>query len=390
MSGRGKCWVVLFSFILFQAPIILGESAVELGKVISLNDSDIGLENAIKSNDGKIVLAFGIGDPIYKINSTNPEDFDEISWNGSDNLLDADFHPSDNTALIVGENGIVLRFSRSGNNISDAGGRIFFGQTELKAISWNADGSWSYIGGEDGWLWRARGEEDGGMDVIPIEDRRVSDITGIDCIRERNICVFSTNSDGIGIIDDSHQVTWIGGNGYPWKGVVCPINSDYSCVAISDEKNIATIKINIYTVGDSTMEIVQLLELEGMFTDIFYFEGSKSLISLVPFSIIEHDLEEERSFPWLNNSDVSAFNLEISSQFIIHSWSNGESDGWIMTSSGNIIQFSPISSQEERKLLDEIFSVIIVGIADAILVSSYAISYPKIKEWYVHRFENNN
>ena len=390
MFGREKWAITFFSFLLFQAPIVIGESMVELGRVVSLHESDLGLENAVRSNDGDLLLAFGVGSLIYKINSTNPENFDEIYWNGSDDLFDADFHPSDDSALIVGENGVVLRFSKLGNNVTDAGGQIFFGQTELKAISWNGDGSWSYIGGQDGWIWRARGTQEGGLDVIPIEDRMISDVTGIDCIRERNMCIISTNSDGIGIIDDSHKITWIGGNGYPWKEVICPKNSDNACIAISDEKNIATVNINIFDVEDSTMEIVQLLELNGLFTDIFYYEYSKSLIALAPFSIIEHDLNEERSYPWLNNSDVAKFNAEISSELVIYSWSNGLDSGWIITSSGNIIQFTPSELLEEQRFFDEIFSVIFVGLTAAILFTTYVIAGPKIKIWYTNTYEKGN
>tara|TARA_B100000073_G_scaffold347584_1_gene362402 strand:+ start:1201 stop:2361 length:1161 start_codon:yes stop_codon:yes gene_type:complete len=380
MSGRGKWLFVFFSFLILQAPIAIGESVVGLGKVISIHDSDIGLETAVSSNDGNILLTFGVGNSIYKINSTNPENFDEIYFNGSDDLIDADFHPSDKSALIVGENGLVLRFSRSDNNVTDAGGRIFFGQTELMAISWNGDGSWSYIGGQDGWLWRARGTENGGLDVFPIEDRKISDVTGIDCIRERNFCIISTKSDGIGIIDDDHKITWIGGNGYPWKDVVCPKNADNVCIAISDEKNIATIRINIFMVEDSTIEVIQLLELEGLFTDIFYYEGSKSLISLAPFSIIEHDYVEERSYPWLKNSDVSEYNSEISRELVIYSWTVGQGNGWILTSPGNIIEYSPSKLQEENQFFDEIFAVIIVGLVAAILLTTFVYAVPKVKE----------
>ena len=387
MFGREKWLVTFFSFLLFHAPIVIGESIVDLGRVVSLHDSDVGLENAVSSNNRGVVLAFGVGSTIYKINSTVPENFEEIFWNGSDDLLDADFHPSDESALIVGKNGVVLRFSSSGNNVTDAGGRIFFGQTELNAISWNGDGSWSYIGGQDGWIWRARGTENGGLDVIPIEDRMISDVTGIDCIRERNMCVISTKSDGIGIIDDNHKITWIGGNGYPWKEVICPENSDTTCVAISDDKNIATVNIDIFKVEDSKMEIVQLLELEGLFTDIFHYEDSKSLISLVPFSVIEHDLNEERSYPWLNNSDVTEFSTEISNELIIYSWSNGRDNGWIITSSGNIIQFTPSELREEQRFFDEIFSVIFVGFVAAILFTTYVIVGPKIKIWFNKAFE---
>jgi len=172
--------------------------------------------------------------------------------------------------------------------------------------------------------------------------------------------------------------------------VICPENSNTACVAISDDKNIATVNIDIFKVEDSKMEIVQLLELEGLFTDIFHYEDSKSLISLVPFSVIEHDLNEERSYPWLNNSDVTEFSTEISNELIIYSWSNGRDNGWIITSSGNIIQFTPSELREEQRFFDEIFSVIFVGFVAAILFTTYVIVGPKIKIWFNKAFEKGN
>ena len=58
MFGREKWIVTFFSFLLFHAPIVIGESIVDLGRVVSLHDSDVGLENAVISNNRAIVLAF--------------------------------------------------------------------------------------------------------------------------------------------------------------------------------------------------------------------------------------------------------------------------------------------------------------------------------------------
>ncbi|SVE17562.1 uncharacterized protein METZ01_LOCUS470416, partial [marine metagenome] len=211
--------------VLFLAPAVLAESAVEMREVVKLEEVDIGLEGASISPDGEIVIAYGAESSIYRIESFTPGNNSDLYWDGGERLLDADFHPVGQTALIVGEGGVVLRYIRTNNSLESAGGEVYFGKTELRAISWNGDGSWAYIGGEMGWMWRARGIEGGGMEVYPIEGRGTSDINGISCLSGVNICVISTSVDGIGVIDADHELHWVGGTGYPWVNDVCPSGS---------------------------------------------------------------------------------------------------------------------------------------------------------------------
>ncbi len=100
----------------------------------------------------------------------------------------------------------MLRFISSNRSIENAGGASNFGSTELNAVSWNGDGSWAYIGGEGGWIWRFRGLEGGGVEAIPLENRGESDINSISCLRGYNICIVSSSVDGIGVINQEHEL----------------------------------------------------------------------------------------------------------------------------------------------------------------------------------------
>ena len=55
-------------------PIIGAESALELGEVVHLEDSDIGLLGATIDSQNEQVLAYGKNSKIIIINPVNPED----------------------------------------------------------------------------------------------------------------------------------------------------------------------------------------------------------------------------------------------------------------------------------------------------------------------------
>ena len=114
---------------------------------------------------------------------------------------------------MVGEGGNVLRMTLANSTIEQAGGPSTFGDTLLTSVSWNGDGSWAYIGGEDGWIWRFRGTSDGGIEAIVLENRGDRVISGISCLRGYNICAITSTLGGIGIIDQEHELHWIGGFG---------------------------------------------------------------------------------------------------------------------------------------------------------------------------------
>ncbi|MGY8702837.1 MAG: hypothetical protein ACKVGY_00740, partial [Candidatus Poseidoniales archaeon] len=113
-------------------------------------------------------------------------------------MSDADYHPGGKTALIVGEQGIVLRYSKTTGEAVRVGNYLQYANNKLESISWNGDGSWAYIGSEEGNIWRFRGGVDNTSQTYLISKRILSKITSIDCHNQVNLCVVTTLYDGIG------------------------------------------------------------------------------------------------------------------------------------------------------------------------------------------------
>ena len=385
MVGGVRSRLVVSVIVLFLFPTVSADSAIELGEVVRLGEVDLGLEGATISPDGEIVIAHGADSSIFLIEATRPQAHSRLPWDGSEALLDADFHPGGQTAFIVGEGGIVLRFTRADSAVGSAGGELYFGQTELRAVSWNADGSWAYIGGEMGWIWRVRGLEGGGMEVHPIEGRGTSDVNGIACLSSINMCIVSTSVDGIGVIDADHELHWIGGTGYPWIDATCPSKGEDACVAISNDRNIAIVDIDVGDTSASDVSIVQLQDVDGQFNGIAGQSDGKSIVFVVPYSMIEHDLVMRLSFPWLENADAVSYDPAIAGERLVATWATSEYTGWALTSPGTIVAFSPVPDDRTGGILGIWMGVVIVGGAIGMILSLIISSSPRLSRWLTMR-----
>jgi len=345
-------------------PIIGADSALELGEIVYLEDSDIGLLGATMDSENEEVLAYGKNSKIIIINPINPEDNFDITWNSGFNLTDADYHPSGNTAIIVGERGLALRYSKETGNVQRVGNFVQFNNDNLESISWNADGSWAYIGSEEGNIWKFRGGIGNSSEVHLISERILSKVTSIDCHGDVNICIVSTISDGIGIIDDSHRINWIGGTNYPWVDINCPEGN--SCIAISNENNLGAIEINLDKPFESSLRVTYLDSIFGKLIRVEHQNIDVNLISLVPFSLIEFNSTSGDAFTGIEYNDVKKFSASISDEIIISTWGIDKDGGWILTSQGTVVKYNQIILNSNSSLLDFLvmisFLVIILGI----------------------------
>ncbi len=379
---------ILAVFFVLMCPVAMAQSTVGLGTVVSLGGVDQGLEGASISPDGSVVIAHGADSTVFLIDPENPENHSKLDRSGDLTMHDSSFHPGSNTALVVGDGGGALRFVRSNNSLQDVGGGLLFGDTDLTAVSWNSDGSWAYIGGELGWLWRVRSMENGELEAFALEGRRGSDVNDISCVPGSNICVLSTSVDGIGIIDGDHGLHWIGGFGLPWVGVVCPSGSEMQCVAVSTDLTIAIVSINP---GDPSKSIIfdndvfTLQDAEGLINGIEVQSEGISLISTAPFGIIEHDLQARASFKWLENSDAVNFSAQVSGERIVSTWGTGSFEGWLITSEGSIVSFSPMEDSSNGGLLEIWIGIVILGGAALLVISLLTSSSPRLSRWVAIR-----
>ena len=373
--------VIYAVIILLSLPLVSAESTVSLENLVRLEDADLGLEGATISPNGEIVLAHGADSAVFLIDPENPENNSRLDPQLDSILYDSSFHPGSRSALIVGDGGLVLRLLLSNNSIERVGGNLEFGNTDLFAVSWNGDGSWAYVGGESGWIWRIRGFAEGGLEAIPLEGRGESDVNGISCISGLRVCVISSSVDGIGIIDENHRISWIGAVGHPWVDVVCPSVSQASCVCVSTDLTIAVVTINDINASRSTIfdnDIVQLQGVEGKIRGIVHQYEGRSLISVEPFGLIEHDLGERISFEWVGNSDAVNFSVRVSDESIASTWGNGAFDGWLITKEGPMVSFSIHQEDHEGGILGIWIGVVIIGGTGLLLVSLITSSSPTL------------
>ena len=382
--SKGFLMAIMGIFVLLSSPLAVAQSSVTMESIVILDELDLGVVGAEASPDGNSILAYGAESSIFVIESDTPENNSVVDFSGGEMLLDASFHPSGNTALLVGGGGQLLRFISANSTIENAGGASNFGDTELKAVSWNGDGSWAYIGGEGGWIWKFRGLDGGGVEAIPLENRGESDVNAISCLRGYNICIVSSSVDGIGIINQEHELFWIGGYGNPWIDVTCPSSTSMECVVISSDLTIARIRMNTEDPSKTTIydnDIVQLQGFDGIMTGVDIQKDGVSLISLAPFGLIEHDLEESRSFHWLDNTDAVDFDTSISGEGIVSTWGTGPFEGWVLTDSGTVVSFTMSTTDEGGAMLEIWIGIIILGGSSLMIVSLLTSSSPRLSRW---------
>tara|TARA_Y100000768_G_scaffold319042_1_gene254646 strand:+ start:80 stop:1261 length:1182 start_codon:yes stop_codon:yes gene_type:complete len=333
-------------------------SAVGMGDFESLPGDDLGLTGAELSPSKELVIAFGRDSNVIVFSASDPTDYIETPSIGNNSLNDASFHPSGNSALVVGDNGTVLRYSDLDKSLTDAGVKNLSG-SDLLSVSWSLSGSWAYIGSSEGEIWRVRASGDGGAETHLLEGLGGhSPVTSIDCISQGIVCVASTTFNGIAIIQRDHSLNWIGGASTSWSDIGC-LDSSNSCVAISSNI-LGTINVNTSNPEKSTISGVEIIGLEGVLITLADHDENRFLISLAPFGIVEHDLEKNATFPWLENSDVVNENIQLSGERVVSTWSLNDDTGWILTDRGNLASFHTVDDVVENSFVSSILSMAVL------------------------------
>ena len=389
MGVRVTVLIVVMMMTVLLSPIVSAESAVELDAIIILDNGDLGIQGIAENPEGSRILIYGMDGYAEIIFAQRPEIHIPLSATDNQTMRGADWHPGGGTAFLVGDEGMILRYASDDYSLTQAGEQLNFGQTQLNTVSWNTAGSWAYVGGDDGWLWRIRAQGDGGLETHLIEGRGEGDITGIDCHNELMLCVISSSIDGIGIIDRDHVLTWIGGNFYPWTSVICPTSYVHYCTSVSSDQQIGMIRLHSEGALQSELSVSDIKGVNGKFTQLSHQEEARSLIIVAPFSLLEHNIDTNSTYPWLDNEDAVNFDATISGERIIGTWNTGKDSGWIITSRGTMIEFH---STEESGGIGLVLGGIVgflipLTIFMLILTLVYTAS-PKMQYWMTMKFGN--
>jgi hypothetical protein len=360
-------------------PNALADSAVELGDGFSLSDSDLGLDGVAVDDDGETAIVYGANSYLRVLDANDPTEQIDLVWPGAQQLLDADFHPSGQTAFIVGEDGLVLRYAKQDHSVEKAAAESLLMFSDLTAVSWNTGGSWAYVGSVNGEIWRLRADSEGGAEIHELVGIGQGPIAAIDCHPTIMMCVVAASIEGIGIIDRDHAFTWVGGNSYPWTGVECPTGDSEYCVAVADNKAIALIELDPNDLSKSIPQVSTLPDINAYFIGINHQESDRTIIATTPANLIEHDISKNASYPWLEYTDINDINL--TNGRIVGTWATGDDSGWIVTNRGYIVSYAPPTKGSASIL--NLWVVIAIPIATGLVVLSlvYASS-PKLQYWW--------
>ena len=127
------------------------ESVVEVSTISLIGQYDLGIEAVSVSPNGEDALLVGAVGFAHFISATDPTVEVELNSNDAEDLTDVDWHPQGLTALIVGDDGTLIRYTRDDHSITHVPGSTgnLMG-LQLNAVTWDSSGNWAYLGGDDG------------------------------------------------------------------------------------------------------------------------------------------------------------------------------------------------------------------------------------------------
>ena len=378
--GRGRVRVILALLMVLLLAPIQAESVVKSDQLVTLSEENIFL-NALDSNE-KESLTVGDEGVVYLIPNDDPESAKRLDSITNQNLNALDFHPGGN-AFIVGDLGRVLRYDYQDQRLSNVSGTALVEISTLTSVSWNTNGAWAYIAADTGIIWRFRSLVDGG-EMYALENTRESPVTSIDCHPVVRLCVVSTESDGIGIIDTEHEITWLGGSAILWNDLECATGNIAVCIAVGSNRNIGMIRLDDSTDGETTLNADILSDLTSELTNICGHSEDRMMITTTPYGLIDYRPSSEDAFPWYDNSDAVEEQLNATSSSVVCSWSTSEATGWILNSRGIAVSFVPIEIDDPllTSLAGYALAVVVVISVPGIVLGLIFMNSPKMQATY--------
>ena len=314
-------------------------SQVDITARGSLELLNLNLNAGELSPDGDFAMVVGADGFAALLDGDSPLDKMILDTDSTDELNDVSWHPLSQSALLVGDNGTVLKYSREGNNVTRPIENANLFGADINAVDWRVSGQWAYVGGELGTLYRYR-SADG---YIKIENDLNSDITSISCHQVYDYCMFTTLEDGFGLIDRDHQVHSFGNSQYTWIDSSCSTRGLDRCVFFGSNMAVAVLD---FSRSDASLSKVNgavtflSTSTASEFSSVSSLSNEKVMLHLVPYGLVEYNVEEMSAYPWVNNDDVTESSVILSSTNPILSWDTGDYEGWVVSNDGTIASYT--------------------------------------------------
>ncbi|MEE2759032.1 MAG: hypothetical protein VYA86_03525 [Candidatus Thermoplasmatota archaeon] len=387
-----SCGLVILLFTACLIPTVVAESAVDLDNPIWIAESDLGLE--VVAAGGEItqkILVAGADGYARLLDGENPSEQIELATPTDETIRAIDWHPRGKTALLVGDNGAMLRYVAEDHSVTTVTGSSQLNGVDIAGVAWNAAGSVAYLGGESGWIWAYHEGQDGQGVFELITESSSSDITGIACQEEAQICAVTTEMDGIALIDSNtnHTMYWIDGQERRWLGISCAEPVFNRCVAIGDGRAIGSVGINIQQPDQSTLFTQIIPDLGGEFTHIHRRAPGETLISMAPFQLTAWDMSNGEAYEWVEYSDVVNASDSLAGERLIGSWGTTDNPnvGFVVTSYGAVIGFHPPveTSVWTDSLISYILAVVVLVAVPGVVFGLIFMNSEKLQRKYFAR-----
>ena len=325
---------------------------VELRDGGVLAERDLGIRTGAVSPDGMDVLIAGM-DGYARLLSADEADNREMDvellTGRSSTIHHIDWHPRGNTALLVGEEGLAMRYDSYDHGVTNVNGTFAVYGKNLTAVAWRPAGDFAYMGAEDGSLWKFA--EHTGFE--PLENNGASEITDIDCHRNYNVCFITTIDEGIAVIDQGHAVTWIAQtSGETWVGMDCADPTLNECVGFASGLKSKAIRINTIDASQSKAEETLIFDLpSGEQIGVDTGHDGTTLVKMAPMGIVRHNPLLNEAYTVLIAEDAAAWDEIIAGRTLAMVWETSTNNGYMITEFGNVVAFSPLVEEVEAVIM---------------------------------------
>ncbi|MAI67927.1 MAG: hypothetical protein CMJ26_08650 [Phycisphaerae bacterium] len=341
--------VAIILCILMLMPIVgasSAESTVEVNIERRLANHDLGINGGALSPNGKSVLIYGAEGYAHLISAkdADSESGDVRLENETiHNLNSASWHPGGKSAIIVGDSGTVLRYNSTTYGLGEAEGSSSMSGNDITAVQFTPGSSVAYLGTESGHIWKYYADT-----FTILDNSATSRVTDIACLKNDNICVFTTLNDGLAVVDQGDTITWIANSkGYTWVGVSCEDPQMNSCSAFASGKKAASVNIDVIdSTKTSVGGIIVLGQLEGDTIGDNPATDSSTLLAMAPLGLVRWNQYEEEAYLMFSNDDASEEDVLFAADRYAVAWENSKNSGFLITGQGRIISFEPASEDD--------------------------------------------
>lgn len=385
--GR-KAWWSLGLVAVLLLPLASADllTRIDLEDAGALGESDMGITVGAVSPDGMDVLVGGLNGYARLLSAEDAGnramDVELVTGRNS-TVQDIAWHPRGNTALLVGDDGMAMRYDTYDHSITYVNGTFTVLGHDLTSVVWRPGGDFAYVASSQGHVWKFA--EHTGFE--PLENTGQSRITDFSCHRNYNVCFMSTVDEGLAVIDEGHALGWLTQTAdMTWVGVDCASAVLNECVGFASGLSTKVIRINTLDARQSTVESSEPWDLPtGDFTDVSRGDDGTSLVHLAPLGLVRHTPLTGEAFSVLVPEDAATWDAVIAGRGLAVVWENTRHDGFIITDFGNIIKFTPAVEQVEMNIMDVlVMSAVAVSVPGVILGLIYMNSpwmQRKYREW---------